>query len=258
MSTTGTPPHNTETRKVDLYLGGELGLWALGQIGAGDAGRVFTFDEEIAAAARARGLVVSAENANAVEFDAAQVGFSVHYPRVIKPHLIERYRRLYNLHPGYLPWGRGFYPVFWALWEGTPAGATLHEISAGVDEGPVVAQERVEYDDSDTGGSLHARVREAEQRLFLAHWPRIVRGEEVPARPQPAGAGSHHFKREFFALKERAAVEQMTGADLLRLARCLTFPGFTGMEVASGGRRFAVRLEPLDCANNTLSPSAQP
>jgi len=243
-------------RKIDLYLGGELGLWALREAGAEHAGRVFTFDEEVAAAARSMGLAVSTENANSVEFEAAEVGFSVHYPRVIKPHLIGRYRVIYNLHPGYLPWGRGFYPVFWALWEGTPAGATLHEISAGVDEGPLVAQERVEYDDSDTGGSLHARVREAEQRLFREYWPRFVRGERVEARPQPAGGGgSHHFRREFFELKERAPWGEMGGADLLRLARCLTFPGFTGLEVTLGGRRFAVRLEPLGCANNTHSPS---
>jgi methionyl-tRNA formyltransferase len=245
--------------KIDLYLGGELGLWALRQTqGPDEVARVLTFDDEIAAEARALGLEAHTENANAVEFDAAPVGFSVHYPRVIRPHLIEKYRRIYNLHPGYLPWGRGFYPVFWALWEGTPAGATLHEISAGVDEGPVVAQERVEYTEGDTGGSLHARVREAEQRLFLEYWPRVVRGEEIRAHGQPSEGGSHRFKREFFELKERADVGRMTGAELLKLARCLTFPGFTGAEVTLGGRRFAVRLEPLDCVNNTAPQEGRP
>lgn len=242
--------------KIDLYLGGDLGLWSLRQVRAENVGHVFTFDEETARAALALGLSVRTENANAVEFEPSEIGFSVHYPRVIKPHLIERYRKLYNLHPGYLPWGRGFYPVFWALWEGTPAGATLHEITAGIDEGPVVAQVRVGYDEADTGGSLHERVREAERRLFLEHWPRVVEGREPPARAQAEGAGSHHFKREFFELKERAAWGEMSGADLLRLARCLTFPGLTGLEVTLGGRRFAVRLEALDCANNILSPEA--
>jgi methionyl-tRNA formyltransferase len=243
--------------RIDLYLGGELGLWGLGQTRAGEVRHVFTFDAEIAEAARARGLTAWAENANAVEFDASEVGFSVHYPRVLKPPLIAKYRKIYNLHPGYLPWGRGFYPVFWALWEGTPAGATLHEISEGVDEGAVVAQERVEFDERDTGGSLHGRVREAEKRLFLEYWGRVVAGGEIAARPQEPGRGSSHLKREFFELKERAPWAQMSGEDVLRLARCLTFPGHSGLEIASGGRRFAVRLEPLDCVNNNPSPEGR-
>lgn len=231
--------------RVDLYLGGGVGLWALRQVSPTDVRRVFTFDRETAEAARALGLEAHDGDANALEFEAAGSGFSVHYPRIIRPHLIERYRKLYNLHPGYLPWGRGFYPVFWALWEGTPAGATLHEITAGVDEGPVVAQTRVGYTEADTGGSLHARVRGAEERLFLDYWARVAAGEEIPARAQNTGEGSSHLKREFFALKREARVGEMSGAELLRLARCLTFPGFSGLEVMLGRRKFELRLEPL-------------
>ena len=231
--------------RVDLYLGGGVGLWALRRVAARDVRGVFTFDAETAREARALGLAAREGNANSLEFEPAEVGFSVHYPRIIRPHLIAKYRKIYNLHPGYLPWGRGFYPVFWALWEGTPAGATLHEITEGVDEGPVVAQTRVDYTDEDTGGSLHARVREAEEQLFLDYWPRVAAGEDIETRPQAEGEGSSHLKQEFFALKQRAPVGEMSGADLLRLARCLTFPGFSGLEVTLGGKGFEVRLEPL-------------
>ncbi|HYP52576.1 MAG TPA: hypothetical protein VEQ42_03500, partial [Pyrinomonadaceae bacterium] len=123
--------------------------------------------------------------------------------------------------------------------------ATLHEITPGVDEGPVVAQTRVEYAEDDTGGSLHARVREAEEQLFRDYWPRVAAGERIPARAQEAGAGSSHLRREFFALKREARVREMSGDELLRLARCLTFPGFSGLEVALGRSKFEVRLEPL-------------
>ncbi len=232
--------------RVDLYLGGSVGLWALGRVSTEEVRRVLTLDEEIAEAARARRLEAHVGNANSLEFDAAEIGFSVHYPRIIRQHLIEKYRKIYNLHPGYLPWGRGFYPVFWALWESTPAGATLHEITAGVDEGPVVAQTRVEYDEADTGGTLHARVREAEERIFLDYWPRIARGESVAAHAQIVGEGSSHLKQEFFSLKREARVGEMSGAELLRLIRCLTFDGFTGLEVELGGKRFEIRLEELE------------
>jgi methionyl-tRNA formyltransferase len=45
---------------------------------------------------------------------------------------------MYNLHPAYLLWGKDYYPIFWVLWEHTPAGATLHEINEGIDQGKIV------------------------------------------------------------------------------------------------------------------------
>ena len=229
-------------KKVDLYLGGQVGLWALRQVLAQQVARVFTLDAEVVREARALGIETWDCDVNTSELPQGDIGFSVHYPRLISSQLIERYQKLYNLHPGYLPWGRGFYPVFWALWEQTPAGATLHEITAGVDEGPIVAQVPVEYYAHDTGGSLHQRVRQAEENLFLDYWPRILEGEALPALPQPADRGSYHTKKEFFALKRQPPLESLSGAELFRLIRCLTFPGFSGLELGDE-KKFAVRLE---------------
>jgi len=238
--------------RIDLFLGGDLGLWSLGRVSPQEVGQVFTPDAKIIAAAEALGIRATNVNANTIELIAAPIGFSVHYPRMIKPHLIEKYQKIYNLHPGFLPWGRGYYPVFWALWEGTPAGATLHEIAAELDEGPVVAQSRVSYHEHDTGGSLHARVRKAEESLFLAYWPRVVSGEKLSARTQDASGGSYHLKQEFFALKQQAPWEKMSGAELVRLARCLTFPGFSGLEIDLEGKKFELRLEQLASENQPV------
>jgi methionyl-tRNA formyltransferase len=236
----------SEHPPVDLYLGSAVGLWALDQVRPEEIGLVFTFDEDIAAAATGLGLDVRSGDANELEFEAAPVAFSVHYPRIIRPHLIARYRNIYNLHPGYLPWGRGFYPVFWALWENTPAGATLHEITAGVDEGPVVGQIQVDYDEADTGGSLHEGVRMAEEQLFRDFWPSISAGRPLPAVEQPQSGGSAHLKKEFFELKQQARWEEMTASELVKLVRCLSFPGYSGLEITLGGKRFALNLEDLE------------
>jgi len=151
---------------------------------------------------------------------------------------------MYNLHPGYLPWGRGYYPIFWALWERTPAGATLHEINAGIDEGPIVAQRRVAYSDADTGECLYQRVRAAEQQLFREYWPRIAAGEELLGSPQ-SGGGTYHSKREFLEMQRNAAWREMTPEDLLRLVRALTFSGYPGLQVDMADRRFEMILKPM-------------
>ena len=176
--------------KVDLFLGSDIGLWALNEIPKEFVNNVFTFDNRIREVAR------SFEKDN----PQAMYGINIHYPKVFKLEFINSYDKLYNLHPGYLPWGRGFYPMFWALFEGTPAGATLHEITEGIDEGPIVKQVQVPYTDLDTGDTLYERVRKVERDLFKEFWPKLVSGQEIKSYPQQ-GVGSNHYKREFVELK---------------------------------------------------------
>jgi methionyl-tRNA formyltransferase len=227
---------------VDLYLGGRPGLWVLEEVAPGEVHCVVTREQGLAGAARRLGFAVVATDPHADDFRPGGTCLSVHYPRILKEPLLARYRHRYNLHPGYLPWGRGYFPVFWALWEGTPAGATLHEMTPGVDEGPVVEQERVPYADGDTGGALHARVMEAERRLFRRHWPRIAAGGAPAGRPQE-GHGSYHPKSEFTRLKEGDAWQSLPADRLRRLVRCLTMPGYPNLRVARDGKLHELRLD---------------
>ena len=235
--------------KVDLYLGGDLGIWTLQNISSESIARVFTTDKTIANLALSYNIAVETSSPNLIDFQPSKIGFSVHYPVIFKSEIISKYRKIYNLHPGYLPWGRGYYPIFWALWEETHAGATLHEINTGIDEGSIVAQTQVEYYASDTGGSLFERVRQSEKDLFLKYYPKIVNDQDIPAYPQPEG-GSYHAKKEFFYLKKNANWESMNGRDLIKLIRCLTFPGYTGLEINLGSTNFELHLELLSISIN--------
>jgi methionyl-tRNA formyltransferase len=210
--------------RADLLIGGTLGRWALERVDPADVAAVVTDVPELADAAAQRGLTVHTGH----DYDPAARGLSVHYQRIVPASLIDAYQGLWNLHPGLLPWGRGFYPVFWALWEATPAGATLHELVPALDAGPIVAQIQVPTRPDDTGGTLHARVQAAEQDLFDEFWPRIVAGEPLPVTPQPDDYGSSRLKADFFALKHDGWRE-LDPAALARLERCLTFPGYTGV-----------------------------
>jgi methionyl-tRNA formyltransferase len=205
---------------ADLLIGGTLGGWALERVDPADVVQVVTDDLGLARTAAAKGVSVHMAHDHA----PARRGLSVHYQRIVPPDLIDAYDGLWNLHPGLLPWGRGMYPVFWALWEGTPAGATLHELVEALDAGPVVAQTEVAVHPGDTGGSLHARVQAAERALFDRYWPRIVAGERLPAAPQPETGGTLHTRAEFFALKEHGP-RTFAPERRAHLERCLRFPG---------------------------------
>jgi folate-dependent phosphoribosylglycinamide formyltransferase PurN len=209
---------------ADLLIGGTLGGWALERADPADVTQVVTGDDMLAAAAADLGLPVRTSH----DYTPAARGLSVHYRQIVPGSLIDAYDGLWNLHPGLLPWGRGMYPVFWALWEDTPAGATLHELVEALDAGPVVAWTQVEVRPDDTGGSLHARVQAAEQSLFDAYWPRIVAGDDLPSSPQPATGGTSHTLAEFHALKQEGR-HGLSPRRLAHLERCLRFPGYAGL-----------------------------
>src|SRR4051812_23845421 len=66
---------------------------------------------------------------------------SVFYDRIINAEFIGRCGRIINVHNSPLPRYRGMAPINWALKnEESFHGVTIHEITPGIDDGPVVAQ----------------------------------------------------------------------------------------------------------------------
>jgi phosphoribosylglycinamide formyltransferase-1 len=102
------------------------------------------------------------------------------YMKKLGPQVLTAYdRRVVNVHPALLPayGGRGMYGdrVHAAvLADGAAAsGATVHLVTAGYDEGPVLAQVEVPVEPGDDVASLRARVQAAEKRLlvdWLSEW----------------------------------------------------------------------------------------
>ena len=230
--------------KLDFYLGSDLGDWALTQIDPATVGTIITFDQKTADHACDMGLPVLFGNGNKKEIDVAPIGFSVHYPRIIQRPLLKRYQKAYNLHPGYLPWGRGYYPIFWAMWEDSPAGATLHEMVEEVDAGAIVTQIEVEKFAHDTGYTLFQRVREAEKEIFNRFYSNLIDGGTV-ATQQPIEKGTYHTKAEFFAMKRMENWAELEPQALVKLIRCLSFPKYSGLEIDLGEHKFSLTAEDI-------------
>lgn len=105
-------------------------------------------------------------------------------------------KRIINLHPSYLPWGRGYNPNYWSIKEGSPFGVTLHYIDKDIDSGNILAQTRIFYDGTDTLRTTYDRLRFSMVGLFRLYWPLIKLGK-LPSQRQDIQSGSIHYKREF-------------------------------------------------------------
>ena len=89
--------------------------------------------------------------------------------------------RLLNIHPSLLPKYKGLDTHARALAAGdTEAGCTVHQVTADLDDGPILGQGRVPVLHDDTPDSLAARVLVMEHRLYPAVLRRFVDGETTP------------------------------------------------------------------------------
>jgi phosphoribosylglycinamide formyltransferase-1 len=92
------------------------------------------------------------------------------YMRILSPDFLAAFPgRVVNIHPSLLPAFPGLEAQRRAWEHGVKlSGATAHLVDAGLDSGPIVAQEAVPVLDGDTPESLAARILEAEHRLYPA------------------------------------------------------------------------------------------
>ena len=86
--------------------------------------------------------------------------------------------RMINIHPALLPAFPGLATHERALEAGVRLhGCTVHYVTPGMDEGPIIAQAAVPVLPGDTASDLAARVLHAEHRLYPTALARVARGE---------------------------------------------------------------------------------
>ncbi|WP_288529786.1 phosphoribosylglycinamide formyltransferase [uncultured Secundilactobacillus sp.] len=90
------------------------------------------------------------------------------YMRIIGPTLLAAFpRRIVNIHPALLPSFPGRHGIEDAYRAGvTKTGVTIHFIDAGVDTGPVIAQQAVAVLPTDTVEQLANRIHSVEHTLY--------------------------------------------------------------------------------------------
>ncbi|KAB2711957.1 phosphoribosylglycinamide formyltransferase [Brucella intermedia] len=101
------------------------------------------------------------------------------YMRLLSGRFIAPYEgRILNIHPSLLPLFPGLHTHQRALDAGMKvAGCTVHLVTEGMDEGPILAQAAVPVRAGDDAETLAARVLKAEHQLYAAALRKFAAGE---------------------------------------------------------------------------------
>jgi methionyl-tRNA formyltransferase len=128
---------------------------------------------------------------------------SVFYDKIIKDWFINRCQRIINLHNGPLPKYRGVSPINWALKnEENEHGLTIHEITPGIDDGPIIGQLKYSiYPEFDEVGDVYGRSLEYGWVLFQQTIPLL---DKIVAREQDPTSASYYSKQDNPRLGDRS------------------------------------------------------
>jgi phosphoribosylglycinamide formyltransferase 1 len=100
------------------------------------------------------------------------------FMRILTPTFVQRYAgRLLNIHPSLLPAFPGLHTHQRAIDAGCHfAGATVHQVTAELDHGPIIAQAVVPVLPGDTADTLAARVLSQEHLIYPQAVAKVLAG----------------------------------------------------------------------------------
>ena len=108
------------------------------------------------------------------------------FMRILTPDFTAKWEgQMLNIHPSLLPKYKGLRTHTRALEAGdTSHGCTVHEVTAALDDGPILGQAQIAIEDGDTADTLAARLLPLEHALYPAVLRRFAAGDRVPVMLQ--------------------------------------------------------------------------
>jgi len=166
-------------------------------------------------------LVVDLKDENIIEQIILKYDliFSIHCKQIFPETLVNKVKCI-NVHPGYNPINRGWYPQVFAIINNLPIGATIHEIDKDLDHGDIIERAFVPKEISDTSETLYNKVINAEINLIQNNIEKILNNAYKTISPE--NEGNIFLKKDFNKLCELDLNEKMSTLEFINKLRALT------------------------------------
>lgn len=144
---------------------------------------------------------------------------SIHSKQLFPKELIDNVRCV-NIHPGYNPVNRGWYPQVFAIINDTEIGVTIHEIDEKLDHGNIIARSLVNKQIHDTSLSLYNKLVDMEIELSKSYINNILLNDYKSFRPE--NPGNLYLKKDFKKLCKLDMDARITMKEAINYLRALS------------------------------------
>lgn len=107
---------------------------------------------------------------------SADIVFSLHCKQIFPQSLVDAVTCI-NVHPGFNPYNRGWYPQVFSIINRLPAGVTIHKMDYKVDHGPIIYQGKIQIEECDTSFEAYRKIIALEKKLLNDYFVNLVYGE---------------------------------------------------------------------------------
>lgn len=179
--------------------------------------------------------------------------FGIHFPYIIPSDLLEipKYGFL-NLHPAYLPFNKGWNTPSWAIYDGTPFGATLHLMTEKLDEGDIISQAKLAVEPYDTANTLYKRALALEENVFKEAFESLV--DFSFERTPQTESGTSYSKKDLKNIQEIDLEKEVQVETLINKLRALTTSELADAAYyTKDGKEYSVQItiQPKDTSSNS-------
>lgn len=166
---------------------------------------------------------------------------SAHSKQIFPKFLVEKVECI-NIHPGYNPETRGWFPQVWSIIFGHRLGMTVHRMDALLDHGPIIDRIEIPVYFWDTSKTAYDRVVEQEIRWLYINFENLLSGQYSTFSPE--FEGNLFLKQDFSNLCEIDLDESGKFRDFYDRLRALSFDGYANAFVRdpSTGKKVYIEL----------------
>ena len=166
---------------------------------------------------------------------------SLHCKQLFPDELVNNHLCI-NVHPGYNPYNRGWFPQVFGIMNHLPIGVTIHKMDTELDHGPILWQKRLELRGDDTSKEVYERILATEMELMEEHLEDLLTGNYT-LTPM-AEEGNLNTKQDFDALRQIDPDKPATYGEVIDYLRAMTHaPYQNAYYLDKDGKKVFVRIE---------------
>lgn len=143
-----------------------------------------------------------------------------------------------NIHPALLPKYRGRYSTAHAIFNGEEyTGVTVHWMDEGIDSGPIILQEKIKIEESDTAYSLYKKFTIVGEKLFIMFLNLWLSEKKIPAVAQNESEATYFPK----GLPNNGEIDwSWDGKKIRDFIRAMTFEPFPPVTFTLGNKKMVI------------------